>query len=136
MRCCRPRSPRFIIARRKRRPARVVAADRVAVEAGQGTVLVGPVPGERSVAGKEAENVRFGDRVAADVPADMLAVEVQYACAGMEPRAMGLALGDIFVDRTLESHARSSRSISATSRRMPSRTLAYTEVDEMRRWPR
>ena len=114
----------------------MATADRVAVEAGQGTVLVGPVPGWRPFARKEAENVRFGDCVAADAPADMLAELTQQAYARVELRAMGPAPGDIVVDRIPETHARPSRSMSATSRRMPSRILAYAAVDEMLRWPR
>ena len=132
----RPRSSWLIFACRQRRAGRVAAADRVAVEAGQGAVLDGPAPGERSFAGKEAENVRFGDGVAADVPADMLAELMQEARAGVELRAMGPAPGDIVVNRIAETHARPSRSMSATSRRVPSCTLAYTAVDEMLRWPR
>ena len=58
VRGCRARLSRFVIGRGKRRPDDVAAADRVAIEPGQCSVLVGPVPGERTVAGKEAQNIR------------------------------------------------------------------------------
>ena len=131
-----PRSSRLFIARRKRRPNHVAAADRVAVEAGQDAVLAGPVLGERTFTGKEVENVGWGDGIAADAPADLLQEPVQQVGAGVELGAMGLTPGDIVVDRIPEHHVRPSRSISATSRRLLSCTLAYTAVDEVLRWPR
>ena len=84
----RPQPPRLSIARGKRRSGRVAAADRVAVEAGQGAVLDGSIRRERPFSGKKAENVRFGDGVAADVPADMLAEQMQQASTAVELRAV------------------------------------------------
>ena len=136
VRWCRARLSRFVIGRGKRRPDGVAAADRVAIEPGQCSVLVGPVPGERTVAGKEAQNIRPLNSVAADAPTDMLAERVQQSRAGDEPRAVGLLPSDIGVDRIAENHAKPSRSMSPTSRSVPSRTLAYAEVAETLRIPR
>ena len=102
----------------------------------RGAVLVGPISGERTFAGEEPENVRFADSVAADVPADMVAEVMQHSGAADESRAVGLSPGDVGVGGIPESHARPSRSMSATSRRVPSCTLAYTEVAATVRWPR
>ena len=136
VRWCRPWLSGLTIGRRERRAGRVSTADGVAVEPGQGAVLVGAVSGERTVAGKEAENVRFADGFAADVPADMLAEAMQQSRAGDEPRAVGLAPGNIGVDCVAENHAKPSRSMSATSRRTLRWTLAYTAVAETLRCPR
>ena len=120
----RPRPPRFIIACRKRRPDHVAAADRVAEKAGQGAVLDGPIRGERPFAGQKAENVRFADGVAADVPTDMLAEPMQQASAGLELGPMCSSPGDVVGDGIPESHTSPSRSMSATSRSVPICTLA------------
>ena len=55
----------------------MTATDRVAPEPGQCTVFVGPGPGQRPVAGKEAENIHFPDSVAVDVATDVPAELMQ-----------------------------------------------------------
>ena len=114
----------------------MAAADRVAVEAGKNSVLVGPVPSESPFTGEEVEDIGSGDSITTNVPIDMLQEPVQQACAAVELSAVSPAPGDIVVDRVPEHHASPSRSMPATSRRALSCTLAYTAVDEVQRWPR
>ena len=132
----RPWSPRLVFGRGKRRPGGVAATDRVAPEPGQRAVLVGPVPGERTLAGKEVENIGLPDGAAVDVAADLLAEPVQQGRARDEPRAVGPSPVDMGVDSIQECHARPSRSSSPTSRSVSSLTLAHAAVAETLRWPR
>ena len=99
-------------------------------------MLTGPVPGEPSVAGEEAENVRVGDGLAVDAFPDMSGEEMQLPRTTVELRAVVLAPGNIGIDHVPEHHVRPSRSMLATSRSVPRRTLAYSEVALMPRCPR
>ena len=101
-----------------------------------GTVLVGPVSGERTIAGKELTDIALRHRIAVHVVGNTLAEPIQHACTGEEPCTMVASPRDIVVDCVSENHAKPSRSMSATSRRAPSCTLAYTEVAATLRCPR
>ena len=61
----------------------------MAVEPGQRAVLVLAASRLRTVAGEVGENLRRGNLVAGDFPADPLAEEKQRVGAGLELRTVG-----------------------------------------------
>ena len=60
---CRLRPTRLVLGCRQRRAGSMAAADRPAPESGQRPVPARPGPGERSLAGQEAENIGLADGV-------------------------------------------------------------------------
>ena len=87
----------------------MVAADRIAPEAGKGVILVLAVPGQRSLARQKGQDLRRGDRIAGRIPVGVSEEVTQEVRPGRELGTMGLPPEDVLLDCFAQHHARPSR---------------------------
>ena len=81
----------------------MATADRIAIESGQGGILVGAVLGQGSFTCKKGANLCGGDGVAVDVTVNALEKELQQVCLSPELCAMGPSPRDVLIDCVSES---------------------------------